>query len=226
MVRTRFEDLYSAISPSMERFSVPGYKILLLPVYTQAANLHLVMAQDAERYGIQWEMTQQTIDFYYKEQREKAVKYAGYCVKWYKEGLDSLKKSSAGDWIKYNRYRREMTLSVLDYVALFSAYDLRIYPIKTTPQLTREIYTDATSISTYYKNPSQLPSLYSSEKELPPQTLDEPSYKAYSHRLCHISFANNNINSKYRPYVPVFSWTHRSTPFITIASPNITASRI
>ncbi|MDG0949871.1 insecticidal delta-endotoxin Cry8Ea1 family protein [Bacillus paranthracis] len=72
LVRTRFEDLYSAISRSMANFSVTGYETLLLPIYAQAATLHLLMAQDTERYGLQWGMSQkEDIDFYYKEQRGK-----------------------------------------------------------------------------------------------------------------------------------------------------------
>ncbi|WP_242262406.1 pesticidal crystal protein Cry1Ab, partial [Bacillus cereus group sp. BfR-BA-01345] len=46
------------------------------------------------------------------------------------------------DWVRYNQFRRELTLTVLDIVALFSNYDSRTYPIRTVSQLTREIYTN------------------------------------------------------------------------------------
>lgn len=45
-----------------------------------------------------------------------------------------------------------MTLMVLDLVALFPSYDTQMYPIKTTAQLTREVYTDA--IGTVHPHPS------------------------------------------------------------------------
>ncbi|MCT4572635.1 pesticidal protein, partial [Bacillus thuringiensis] len=41
---------------------------------------------------------------------------------------------------------------VLDLVALFPSYDTQMYPIKTTAQLTREVYTDA--IGTVHPHPS------------------------------------------------------------------------
>ncbi|WP_419761966.1 insecticidal delta-endotoxin [Bacillus paranthracis] len=79
-------------------------------------------------------------------------------MKWYEAGLESFKKSSAKDWLLYNRYRREMTLTVLDYVALFSYYDLRQYSIPANVELTRLVHTDPISnigkLSWYDKAPS------------------------------------------------------------------------
>ncbi|HDR4509408.1 TPA: pesticidal protein, partial [Bacillus thuringiensis] len=63
-------------------------------------------------------------------------------VRWYNTGLERVWGPDSRDWIRYNQFRRELTLTVLDIVSLFPNYDSRTYPIRTVSQLTREIYTN------------------------------------------------------------------------------------
>ncbi|USP55900.1 Pesticidal crystal protein Cry1Aa (plasmid) [Bacillus thuringiensis] len=63
-------------------------------------------------------------------------------MRWYNTGLERVWGPDSRDWVRYNQFRRELTLTVLDIVALFSNYDSRRYPIRTVSQLTREIYTN------------------------------------------------------------------------------------
>ncbi|PEE68563.1 insecticidal delta-endotoxin Cry8Ea1 family protein [Bacillus thuringiensis] len=340
-VRNRFEILDSLFTQYMPSFRISGYEVPLLTVYAQAANLHLLLLRDASIFGEEWGFSATTINNYYKRQMSVTAEYTIHCVEWYNTGLDRLNGSTAKQWVTYNRFRREMTLTVLDVVTLFPSYDVRTYPIGTTVQLTRELYTDPIGsvgqyswvdpapsfseienavirkphefdfISTlriytglsrwdsshyfyfwkgheiHYKNSaSRAPvvkkygstekpvsiegvnfdgqdvykiksiggvlfawtsqyygvpkvdiymvdrnnsnrrreftynpgyegiggSTFDSESELPPETLDNPNYQDYSHRLCYVGMIINSNSSK-NPYVPIFSWTHRSADF-------------
>ncbi|PEV57682.1 pesticidal protein [Bacillus cereus] len=336
-VQYRFENLDGFFTQYMPSFRVSGYEVPLLTVYAQAANLHLLLLRDASVFGEEWGFSPTLVDNYYNRQMDLTANYSDHCVKWYNIGLGNLSGSTAHQWLDYNRFRTQMTLTVLDIVALFQNYDVRTYKIATTSQLTREVYTEPIGIegqySWYDKAPSfsaiestvirephvfdsltgfsiytglsrysasnylylwqghktfhqQIGSPYSfsdihgniknyssiseldfyggdvyrtqstagvlfayttpyygvpkvdfnivnplnnnrdtvtynpgnegigaqthdSEVELPPETIDQPDYEVYSHKLCHagmIQFPNNPHN----PYVPVFSWSHRS----------------
>nr|AEP25412.1 CryIII crystal toxin protein [Bacillus thuringiensis] len=141
-VRNRFEILDSLFTQYMPSFRVTNFEVPFLTVYTMAANLHLLLLRDASIFGEEWGLSTSTINNYYNRQMKLTAEYSDHCVKWYETGLAKLKGSSAKQWIDYYRFRREMTLTVLDVVALFSSYDTRTYPIETTAQLTREVYMD------------------------------------------------------------------------------------
>uniref|UniRef100_Q45705 Pesticidal crystal protein Cry8Ba n=1 Tax=Bacillus thuringiensis serovar kumamotoensis TaxID=132267 RepID=CR8BA_BACUK len=141
-VRNRFEILDSLFTQYMPSFRVTNFEVPFLTVYTMAANLHLLLLRDASIFGEEWGLSTSTINNYYNRQMKLTAEYSDHCVKWYETGLAKLKGSSAKQWIDYNQFRREMTLTVLDVVALFSNYDTRTYPLATTAQLTREVYTD------------------------------------------------------------------------------------
>ncbi|WP_161959111.1 insecticidal delta-endotoxin Cry8Ea1 family protein [Bacillus thuringiensis] len=143
-IRLQFEAVNQFFEYQMPSFAVGGYEVPLLAVYAQAANLHLSLLRDAATFGEQWGMSQTAINNIYDLQQRRTIEYTNHCVKWYNNGLDKLRGSTAGQWVNFNRYRREMTLMVLDIVALFPNYDTRTYPsgIGTSVQLTREVYTD------------------------------------------------------------------------------------
>ncbi|WP_254914841.1 insecticidal delta-endotoxin Cry8Ea1 family protein, partial [Bacillus thuringiensis] len=119
----------------------PGYELLLLPVYAQIANLHLLLLRDAQIYGDKWWSARANArDNYYQIQLEKTKEYTEYCINWYNKGLNDFR--TAGQWVNFNRYRREMTLTVLDIISMFPIYDARLYPTEVKTELTREIYSD------------------------------------------------------------------------------------
>ncbi|MEK4787972.1 insecticidal delta-endotoxin Cry8Ea1 family protein [Bacillus sp. FSL K6-0073] len=127
---------------SIPSFAVSGHEVLLLAVYAQAVNLHLLLLRDASIFGEEWGFTPGEISRFYNRQVQLTAEYSDYCVKWYKIGLDKLKGTTSKSWLNYHQFRREMTLLVLDLVALFPNYDTHMYPIETTAQLTRDVYTD------------------------------------------------------------------------------------
>ncbi|QWH75541.1 hypothetical protein EXW59_01385 (plasmid) [Bacillus mycoides] len=71
--------------------------------------------------------------------------YTNYCIKTYNDGLTMLKNQKNISWSIYNTYRREITLTVLDLVALFPNYDPDYYSRGVKSELTRIIYTNANS---------------------------------------------------------------------------------
>ncbi|MDR4287929.1 pesticidal protein, partial [Bacillus thuringiensis] len=58
-------------------------------------------------------------------------------------GLNSLIGTNAASRVRYNQFRRDLTLGGLDLVALFPSYDTRTDPINTSAPLTREAFADA-----------------------------------------------------------------------------------
>ncbi|KAB2421876.1 MULTISPECIES: insecticidal delta-endotoxin Cry8Ea1 family protein [Bacillus cereus group] len=142
LVLSRFRTVNEIFVNDMASFAAPGYEVLLLDVYAKAANLHLLLLRDAELYGADWGMPEDEINLFYKEQEDYRREYSDHCISWYQKGLNQLNKSSALDWIKYNRYRTQMTINVLDFVALYPNYDVRKYPMSTHTEFTRTVYSD------------------------------------------------------------------------------------
>ncbi|WP_309567295.1 insecticidal delta-endotoxin Cry8Ea1 family protein, partial [Bacillus thuringiensis] len=83
-----------------------------------------------------------TINSRYNDLTRLIGNYTDHAVRWYNTGLERVWGPDSRDWIRYNQFRRELTLTVLDIVSLFPNYDSRTYPIRTVSQLTREIYTN------------------------------------------------------------------------------------
>ncbi|ALL11871.1 pesticidal protein [Bacillus thuringiensis] len=145
LVYDRFVSTENLFKFAMPSFRVGGFEVPLLTVYAQAANLHLLLLKNSELFGAEWGMQQYEIDLFYNEQKDYVVEYTDHCVKWYTEGLNRLKNASGVKgkvWEEYNRFRREMTIMVLDLLPLFPIYDVRTYPTETVTELTRQIFTD------------------------------------------------------------------------------------
>nr|AEH76815.1 Cry7Ba1-like protein [Bacillus thuringiensis] len=157
LVIQRYNEAESHARNSMPLFAVGGFEVPLLATYVNAANVHLLLMRDMQLYGNQWGIPQSDIDLYQREQEKYTDEYTNYCVKWYEEGLklldpreNSSLQSFAYQWEFYNRYRREMTLMVLDLISVFPSYNAVLYPIGTTVKITREVYTDVMAYDEWY----------------------------------------------------------------------------
>ncbi|AKR12899.1 hypothetical protein AC241_29665 (plasmid) [Bacillus thuringiensis] len=122
-------------------------KPALLSLYAQTANIDLILFQRGAKYGDEWAKyaRNQPIPFktsreYYASLIEKIKTYTNDIAGTYRNGLNKIKNIQNISWDTFNEYRREMTLSALDLVALFPNYDICIYPIQTKTELTRKIY--------------------------------------------------------------------------------------
>nr|AGU13861.1 pesticidal protein [Brevibacillus laterosporus] len=138
----RFRILDGLFEQYMPSFAVQGFQVQLLTVYASAANIHLFLLRDSSIYGLDWGLSQTNVNENYNRQIRHAATYANHCTTWYQTGLQRLQGTNATSWVAYNRFRREMTLTVLDISSLFSNYDYRSYPTEVRGELTREIYTD------------------------------------------------------------------------------------
>lgn len=147
-MRTTYISALTTLNNSMASFSVPKHELPLLTLYSQAANIYLYVAKDITIFGKEWGFTYRNperegdIEFYYNEFLKYTAEHSEYCIDWYNQGLNQLPQLNSRDWVKYNKYRREMTIMVLDTVSLFSSYDGFLYPQKTKTELTRMIFTD------------------------------------------------------------------------------------
>ncbi|MCT6947194.1 MAG: insecticidal delta-endotoxin Cry8Ea1 family protein [Bacillus thuringiensis] len=146
IIRERYIALELDITTAIPLFSIRNQEVPLLMVYAQAANLHLLLLRDASLFGSEWGMSSADVNQYYQEQIRYTEEYSNHCVQWYNTGLNRLRGTTAESWVRYNQFRRDLTLGVLDLVALFPSYDTRTYPIPTTAQLTREVYTDPNGV--------------------------------------------------------------------------------
>ncbi|MRB12629.1 hypothetical protein H0I83_31000 (plasmid) [Bacillus thuringiensis serovar fukuokaensis] len=152
-LRTRFRIADSEFDRILTRGSLTNggslarqnAQILLLPSFASAAFFHLLLLRDATRYGTNWGLYNATPFINYQSKLVELIElYTDYCVHWYNRGFNELRQrgTSATAWLEFHRYRREMTLMVLDIVASFSSLDITNYPIETDFQLSRIIYTD------------------------------------------------------------------------------------
>ncbi|MEB8632545.1 insecticidal delta-endotoxin Cry8Ea1 family protein [Bacillus cereus] len=136
-VRTRFRLTDDAIVTGLPTLAIRNLEVVNLSVYTQAANLHLSLLRDAVYFGERWGLTQANIEDLYTRLTSNIQEYSDHCARWYNQGLNEI----GGISRRYLDFQRDLTISVLDIVALFPNYDIRTYPIPTQSQLTREIYT-------------------------------------------------------------------------------------
>ncbi|WP_242448021.1 insecticidal delta-endotoxin Cry8Ea1 family protein, partial [Bacillus thuringiensis] len=141
-MRIQFNDMNSALTTAIPLFTVQNYQVPLLSVYVQAVNLHLSVLRDVSVFGQRWGLDVATINSRYNDLTRLIGTYTDYAVRWYNTGLERVWGPDSRDWVRYNQFRRELTLTVLDIVSLFPNYDSRTYPIRTVSQLTREIYTN------------------------------------------------------------------------------------
>ncbi|GAA0696435.1 hypothetical protein GCM10008904_00430 [Paraclostridium ghonii] len=138
-------------------FTTNGYKTALLPGYASVATLHLLYLREIVIDHKKLGLDDQDFKYYTNQLYKKVKEYSDYCINTYNDGLNSQKQRG---WSYFNKYRREMTLLVLDLIALFSNYDpnnynpiydqnkdietfdVNLYSMETKTELTREIYSD------------------------------------------------------------------------------------
>ncbi|PEQ51772.1 insecticidal delta-endotoxin Cry8Ea1 family protein [Bacillus cereus] len=123
------------------------HNILLLANYAQVANVHLLLLRDVVQYGEQWGFSPLEVQQYYSNTSsvgnpgmlQLLAKYTDHCVSWYNTGLQQ--QYNFWDWDKFNNFRRDMTIMVLDIVSFWPTYDPNLYAVPTKSQLTRTVYT-------------------------------------------------------------------------------------
>ncbi|MGI6835726.1 insecticidal delta-endotoxin Cry8Ea1 family protein [Bacillus paralicheniformis] len=113
-VREQFIATNTYIVGSMPLFRVKGYEVPMLTMFTEAANLHLLILRDAAKFGASWDMDVSTIESYQQYLEKETVNYTDYCVGTYNVGLEEAKTLFADlcdlntyPWTRYNQGWRE-----------------------------------------------------------------------------------------------------------------------
>ncbi|WP_044796005.1 insecticidal delta-endotoxin Cry8Ea1 family protein, partial [Bacillus cereus] len=146
-LRNAFSGANRIMDDEIPKLALIGYEVQTLIVYAQATNLHLLLLKDVVKDGLEWGFPQSIIDTYAELQLERLPEYTDHCVQWYNAGLKSLESRS---WDDYNDFRRELTLGVLDIIAVFPTYNYALYPLDAKVELTREIYTKAVNTTAQF----------------------------------------------------------------------------
>ncbi|TKH15934.1 hypothetical protein FC697_23360 [Bacillus wiedmannii] len=172
-MRIQFTNTRNAFAENMPQLATRGYEVHLLPTFTAAANLYLILLRDASIYGSRWGLSDALIEDIYKSQKTKTIEYTDYCITTYNNGLTKAKSLKANlgdtnkypwlfytafpnpprsvyqateDWNLFNEYRRSMTIAVLDFVRVWPLYDYQMYPNPVEFDYTRSIYSNVYGI--------------------------------------------------------------------------------
>ncbi|WP_353054337.1 insecticidal delta-endotoxin Cry8Ea1 family protein, partial [Bacillus thuringiensis] len=168
-VLAQFRNTNLIMEYAMPSFRVLGFEVPLLTVYTQAANLHLLLLQDADNFGKEWGMTPTEVEDFYNRLQRRTAEYTDHCVATYNKGfqqasklkpdrynynrypyLDPYGRGEYGPyydpplhWNLFNDFRRDLTIMVLDIISIWPTYDPRVYtnPNGVKIELSREVYT-------------------------------------------------------------------------------------
>ncbi|PEE33865.1 hypothetical protein CN271_16005, partial [Bacillus cereus] len=168
-VRRQFTSTNTVMEFAIPSFRALGFEVPLLTVYAQATNLHLQLLRDAVKFGTEWGMPSAEVEDLYTRLTRRTAEYTDHCVTTYDKGLKQAYDLAPNptdynkypylnpyskdpiygkyytapvDWNLFNDYRRNMTLMVLDIVAVWPTYNPRIYtnPNGTQIELSREVY--------------------------------------------------------------------------------------
>jgi hypothetical protein len=143
-----------------DTFRSEGYELLLLPVFTQMANLYLLLLRDGGLHGREWGWDPAHQAEMIASLREKISVFTQYAHNTAQAGLAERRASFqrrdhgprnpaqryeyALGWSLYNEYLQELTHSVLDFQALWPYMDVVAYPEGGNPVFKRQLYTPAT----------------------------------------------------------------------------------
>ncbi|MED3357749.1 insecticidal delta-endotoxin Cry8Ea1 family protein [Bacillus thuringiensis] len=195
-VRAQYRTADNFFIQNMPKFGRADHGVLLLAVYAQAANLHLILLRDAYIFGTGWGLGTDEVRDNYTRLQEKIREYKDHCVTFYNQGLNRFNRSNAQDWVSFNRFRTDMTITVLDLATLFPNYDPRIYPSAVKTELTREIYTDpvgntARGLPWYNPNNTTFATMENSARRRPSFTTWLNRIRIFTGHLGNFSAARN-----------------------------------
>lgn len=146
----RLDSLHNKFA-ELNKFKVEPYETILLPVYAQAANLHLNLLQQGAMFADQWiedKYSSRNDTFagnsndYQNLLKSRTITYINHIENTYQNGLNYLWNQPEMTWDIYNEYRTKMTITALDLMALFPFYNKELYDptVGIKSELTREIF--------------------------------------------------------------------------------------
>lgn len=131
---------------AMPHFVSPGYEVLLLPLWAQAANLHLGLLRDGVLFGKDWGWNDDDWTTAVKDLQTAITDYSSWAPRFFGLGmgpfLSTADYHACEPFQRGNEYRKQM-LTVLDTAARWPLFDPTVYPPPVKPEdlyLSREMY--------------------------------------------------------------------------------------
>lgn len=136
---------------SLPHFQAKGYEVLLLPLWAQAANMHLGLLRDGVLFGRTWGWNDTDYNSALKSLQNAIKDCTAWAPRIFALGMaDALGQAGVSyhncqPFRGGNDYRQQMMPAVLDLAARWPCFDPTAYPPPVSPDdlyLSREIYTD------------------------------------------------------------------------------------
>ena len=143
----------NSFAVALPHFQSPEYKVPLLGMFAQFANMYLAILRDGVAFGKGWGMNDAEHKQLVTDLQSTIEDFRKYAIDTYYVGRQrAIDLGVAKDPENYQRdcmyfassnaYDREMALTVIDYMRTWDYFDVSKYPDGTKVELTREIYSD------------------------------------------------------------------------------------
>ncbi|PGQ03878.1 hypothetical protein COA09_29485 [Bacillus cereus] len=96
----------------------PEWKIELLPLFAQAANLHILFLRDVVINATEWGLTPSELTLYKTRLKDAIKNHSNHCIATYKNAFESSFPNTTFDYML--DFRNFMVFNVLDYVGIWS----------------------------------------------------------------------------------------------------------
>lgn len=146
----KWNELDSDIMQQLPHFQSEGYELLLLPLFSQMANMHIAILRDGVLNGKNWNWGEETINHVQERLTNTINDYSGYTMSTYNDYYNDLVEKTKENQHKtepfytINSFVRGMTGPVLDFVDVWPYYDCSVYPDMDSSIIPppREIYSN------------------------------------------------------------------------------------
>nr|ATG85668.1 insecticidal crystal protein [Bacillus thuringiensis] len=106
-----FRNLKRSCQDAMPHLDTRGYETILLPLYAQAANIHLIVLRDGLMHGRSWGMTNEEYEDLYSGFfgfTNRIATYTNYCTNTFNQGttmnyVADMEDCTKYPWIRYNQ---------------------------------------------------------------------------------------------------------------------------
>ncbi|MCR8981625.1 insecticidal delta-endotoxin Cry8Ea1 family protein [Brevibacillus laterosporus] len=118
----------------MPQFQLREYEVLLLPLFAQAATLHLTFIRDVIIHADEWNIPAAQLQTYKRYLKEYVAKYSNYALKTYDNEFKArfYPKETLGNMLNFKTF---MTINVLDFVSIWSLLKYENLFISTSANL-------------------------------------------------------------------------------------------
>ncbi|RGP43380.1 insecticidal delta-endotoxin Cry8Ea1 family protein, partial [Bacillus thuringiensis] len=116
----------------MPQFQNPTYKVLLLPLFAQAANLHIAFLKEVLDNASNWGLTSAQVKTYTNRFLDAIRDYSNHCIETYQRDFQ---QQFSKNFKAVLEYRTFMILNVLEYVSLWPMLRFTNLVIKTSSHL-------------------------------------------------------------------------------------------